>query len=367
MWSAICTLSAAARRAVRPTYRSVGSGTGQEEFAAELNHYGMGDVPMPKDMYESEIALSGGMLHVPFLVGAIGFYHSLPADAFLAQHQAALPALNLTGCLAAAIFQRNVTSWGDSSVLELNPALNASALASQAAEISVVHRELGSSSTAGATEYMQRACPSGWELGAGEVIDWPKGTTGAQGSSGIAAFLEETPYGIGYLSAGDGARFELPEAAVANADGAFVLSGINTAGCAEAASAAVSGGLLPADPSADWSSVNLYNLPGSATYPICQFTYFYLRPDISSYGASGTLLKAFVQYLLSDRGQALVQDNAFAALPDAVLEYNAATLESLVVADAPTWSFEDETEPLVGAGEYVLSFRRVPPGACANY
>ena len=92
--------------------------------------------------------------------------------------------------------------------------------------ITVVHRVAGSSSTAGATEYLTAATAdlSGtcvWDLGSGSTIDWPEDTytVGQQGSDGVATYLEANPYSIGYLDAGHGQKLNLGEIALRNKDG----------------------------------------------------------------------------------------------------------------------------------------------------
>ena len=87
--------------------------------------------------------------------------------------------------------------------------------------ITVVHRVAGSSSTAGATEYLAAATAdlSGtcvWGLGSGSTIDWPEDTVGQQGSDGVATYLEANPYSIGYLDAGHGQKLNLGEIALLN-------------------------------------------------------------------------------------------------------------------------------------------------------
>ena len=78
----------------------------------------------------------------------------------------------------ARIFSRDITSWNHPDILAANPKLTYSG------PIKVVHRVLGSSSTAGFTEYLQQKCPASWTLGTGSTITWPEGTFEGQGSGG---------------------------------------------------------------------------------------------------------------------------------------------------------------------------------------
>merc|ERR1712216_690843 len=66
------------------TYRAVGSSTGQAEFVGDngqsLNHFGAGDIPMTKTLYDANFDGANTMVHLPFALGAIGVFHSVPQD-----------------------------------------------------------------------------------------------------------------------------------------------------------------------------------------------------------------------------------------------------------------------------------------------
>eukprot|EP00965_Chrysotila_dentata_P083545 2756188-Pleurochrysis_carterae.AAC.1 len=102
------------------------------------------------------------MLHIPFALGAIGVWHSVPATEL-----GAAGTLELDACLLAKIFSGQITTWGDPQIKALNPDLVSTA------PIKVAHRKLGSSSTAGFTEYLLLKCPGSWTLGSGSTINWP--------------------------------------------------------------------------------------------------------------------------------------------------------------------------------------------------
>ena len=137
--------------------------------------------------------------------------------------RAGLPAstpLNLTACLLSGIFQREITSWDDAAILAVNPEL--SPFLEADAPISVIRRRLGSSSTAGMSQYLLEAtqndpsCPTRWVIGAGkggELSDegecvkppcWPSDTIQAEGSGGVSGALDTVPYAIGYVDVGHG-------------------------------------------------------------------------------------------------------------------------------------------------------------------
>ena len=147
---------------------------------------------------------------------------------------------------------------------------------------------------------------------------------------------------IGYIDAGHGHEHGLSEVALLNKDGVYLTT--KTADIGAAATVALArGDLIPTDPSADWSAVNLYNLAGPKTWPITMISYFYLEKDLSGMDAkTAALLMAFVKFVLSEEGQAKAEDKLFVKLPAAMQTYNTATLASLTLpAGYAELSFED--------------------------
>ena len=166
---------------------------------------------------------------------------------------------------------------------------------------------------------------------------------------------------IGYIDAGHGHEHGLSEVALLNKDGVYLTT--KTANIGDAATVALArGDLIPTDPSADWSAVNLYNLAGPKTWPITMISYFYLEKDLSSMDAqTAALLMAFVKFVLSEEGQAKAEDKLFVKLPAEMQTYNTATLASLTLpAGYAALSVELASNTLieVGAGVNVLSGKR---------
>ena len=138
------------------TYRGVGTGTGQAEFLGVNNNgtstyipysdFGCGDIPLSTTQYNSFMAAKSDsvVIHLPFLLGAVSFFHSIP------NVTSGVRGLNMTGCLLARIFKRNITIWDHPDILALNEGLP-HLLTQRNYPITVAHRVLGSSSTAGIT------------------------------------------------------------------------------------------------------------------------------------------------------------------------------------------------------------------------
>ena len=363
IWAAIEQLTARANPEVHITYRAVGSGTGQKEFGGWSNTppntpytmFGSGDIPFSKEDFDTMKAAGREPLQVPFVIGAVSFFHSLPG---------LQSGLNMTSCLLADIFSTRITKWDHPDVAAINPELAGSAYAGQ--DIFVVRRELGSSSTSAITEYLHLGCPAKWPANkVGKTITWPSSTNGAQGSDGISNFLNDNPGSIGYVDVGHGHKKNLKEIELKNAHGVYLDS--KTADLGAAMEEALKEGLLP--PSLDESvhNVKLLNLRGARTWPIVGVSYLYLQKDLTALGQSGALLEAFVEHMLSDEVQGtaeapgLISEFGFAPVPSAVMDLNRRALAMMKLAPGvKEWTTEYADNTLVGAGalEYVMSAKR---------
>mgnify|MGYP001219795655 CR=1 FL=1 len=96
----------------------------------------------------------------------------------------------------------------------------------------------------------------------------------------MSAFIAANAYAIGYIDAGHGHEAGLGEIALQHADGEYLRT--NEADIGAAGVAGLSAGVIPADPTVDFSAVNLYDLAGATTWPITMISYFYLDPDMTA-------------------------------------------------------------------------------------
>ena len=116
---------------------------------------------------------------------------------------------------------------------------------------------------------------------------------------------------------------------------------------------------MPSDPTADFSQVSLHNMPGENTWPIVAISYLYLRQDQAGAGSKAALLYAFVEYVLSTEGQALLADYNFEAVPQDVIDVSTAALAALSLpTDNQPWTFETSTVKGGGQGDYIISAKR---------
>eukprot|EP00899_Mesostigma_viride_P002959 jgi/Mesvir1/12664/Mv02212-RA.2 len=330
-WKVLSLMEERIALPVKLTYRAVGSGVGQTEFVNNgtepLNDFGSGDIPLTQANWE---ILNGvGMVHVPFMLGAISFFHSVDAA----------PNLNLTACLLSGIFQRIITRWDDPDILAVNPSLKVPA----GQNITVVHRGLGSSSTSVMSLYLSRACISSrfnWTIGVGsgglgpnDLPRWPSDTVVAEGSGGVSDYIDQHPYTIGYVEAGHGLTLGLNEVALRNRDGVFLTS-------SQADIAAAASGEFPAA-DANWAAVDVVDREGANVWPMTAFTFLYIRKNLTSKGEAGPLTKAFARFLLSPEGQAMTTQYGFEPAPPEIVTLALAGVNALELdTTIPEWQIE---------------------------
>lgn len=343
------------------TYRAVGSSTGQKEFVgqasnswAAYSHFGAGDIPMSAERFQQLQSANRVMLHMPFALGAIGIFHNVPMD------QVGAASLKLDGCLLARIFSGKITTWDHADIKQQNPGMNVPA----GTVIKVGHRTLGSSSTGGLTGYLNKKCPSEWQpMTAGSTVTWPtsEGFTAVQGSQGMQSHIAGMQYSIGYIDAGHGHDYGFNEVALTNLDGqtrtskesmAMMPSGVATAGDQQ--------NVFPASPTADWSAVNLFDMPGANTWPIVLVSYLYVEKDQTSTNPrTAAALKAFMHIILNNV-DSMAQEFGFTPPATALnnLALDAAT-QVTYPAGMQSFDFETDTTPLTGMGVNVISGKRL--------
>ena len=184
-----------------------GSGTGQSDFIGDgtaggnYNHFGSGDIPFDSDGFADAVTVHSQFIQVPFVIGGIAFFHSVPAS---------YGEIDLDACLLAKIFNRDITVWNHADIVALNPAL-----ASLDQPITVARRVEGSSSTSLITKYLNLKCPTVWTTAmvgkkpcdaetTTSCVNWATDTVEAQGSGEISGYLAANDYSISYIDIGHG-------------------------------------------------------------------------------------------------------------------------------------------------------------------
>ena len=156
-WAIMQQFEERTKHPIRATYRAVGSTTGIEEFVngydpfVPASDFSSGDLPLNNTVYRAFQDADIEVLHLPVLLGAVSFFHSVPVQR-----------LNLTGCLLARIFDRKITDWTAKEITDLNPELRER---QESFPIRVARRVRGSSSTDAVTnvsqEYVMIGCMGG--------------------------------------------------------------------------------------------------------------------------------------------------------------------------------------------------------------
>jgi ABC-type phosphate transport system substrate-binding protein len=149
-WSVMEKMQARSRHPIRLTYRAVGSTTGQVEFvnngdAEAVVSFASGDIPLTTENYNAANGANGDVVHLPVLLGAVSFFHSVE-DAT----GQTIAKLNLTACALSKIYTGEITQWDDQEIKDLNPNLNLPD--DNGNGITVARRNSGSSSTESVTK-----------------------------------------------------------------------------------------------------------------------------------------------------------------------------------------------------------------------
>lgn len=185
-------------------YQSIGSGGGQQQIIAKTVDFGASDDPMKAELLEQH-----QLLQFPAIIGGTVLVVNLPGIQG--------GELNLSGSLIADIYLGKVKKWNDPAITALNPTLS---LPSK--DIVVIHRSDGSGTTFGFTNYLSKVSAD-WKsnVGEGKAVKWPTGL-GSKGNEGVAAYVNQMKYSIGYVEYAYAKQNKLAWAAMQNRAGKIV-------------------------------------------------------------------------------------------------------------------------------------------------
>ncbi len=269
---------------VRIEYDDVGSGEGVRRFVAEDVDFGASDTGMsPQEI----AAVRRGVRLVPATAGAIVLAYNL---------EGLDGELRLSRDAYVDIFLGRITHWNDPRIRRTNPEFKL-----PKTPISVVARLDSSGTTSAFTLHLSAVSPL-WKEGPGEgrVTDWPGATMVANKNEGVAAVVQRTNGGIGYVEYGIARRAGLKMSLLENRAGKFVAP-TGASGMATLANNELGPDLRIPDPGGDDS------------YPIVTYTFLMLYeryPD----GPTAAAVKDFVRWCLSD-GQQYNEERGYIRLP----------------------------------------------------
>ena len=170
-------------------------------------------------------------------------------------------------------------------------------------KIYVSHRSDGSGTTAAFTESLQSFSKE-WTLGVGKSVNWKVGV-GGKGNEGVAGVLQTTPGSIGYLNQSF-VKGNLKAAAVQNKSGEFVLPSY-VSGSKALNGIQLDKNLAGQNP----------NPSASGAYPIATLTYVLAYK--TGNGPKAASIREAINYMLSDKAQALADDLGYVPLSGSIL------------------------------------------------
>lgn len=284
----------------RVNYQKSGSSAGKADLAANTVQFAGSDSTIKPDEAPD---FDGEVLYFPIVASSITISYNLPDVA----------ELNLTPELIARIFQADITIWNDPAIVEHNPDADLPAI-----PIGVIRRSDGSGTTSNFTKYLTKAAPDVWRLGAGEAIEWPPSSQGAEKSSGVSILVNTTEGAVGYADLSDSVAAGLQRARVRNSAGNFIEPKLPNV--SEAIASAEIADDLTYDP---------LNAPGDEAYPITSPTWiitFAAQRD----AARAESLRGYLNFFLTE-GQAIAPSLGYAPLPEAVRRRAVEQIERIAV------------------------------------
>jgi len=286
--------------AVTISYDPVGSGGGREQFNAGGVAYAGSDAAISAEEGEMKAAVKrcgpGELLEIPAYVSPIAIVYNLPE----------VEDLQLSPETLAKIFNQKISSWDDKAIAADNPGVDL-----PDTRITPVNRSDESGTTENFSEYMSEVVPSVWTH---EVSgDWPvKGGEAASGTSGVIEAVGAGEGAIGYADASQAGELGIAKIQVGKD---FVEP------TPEAAAA-----ILEESPEDKELSADKYMFPfaldrkteSEGTYPIVLVSYLIACTEYKSAGEAA-VVKGFLEYAISPKGQEAAAENAGSAPLSAAL------------------------------------------------
>lgn len=283
-------------------YQAVGSGAGYKALQDKTVDFAASDAPLSA---EEESALSGPVVHIPTVGGAV----------VLVYHLTGIPnGLHLTGDIIADIYLGKIKTWNDPRIAAIN-----SGTTLPATPISSVHRTDGSGTTYIFTHYLAKVS-DGWKtaVGAGKSVNWLSGL-GGKGNDGVASAVRRTEGAMGYAELAYAIANKLNFAQVKNHDGQFVTASVAST------SAALSQYVGALTTNIKTPTVDA---PGPASYPICSMTYILMYKNGGRNTAGAVKLW---DWAMQPAQQQQAASLYYAPLPAEIVKLNQSTLQSITV------------------------------------
>ena len=262
-------------------YQSIGSGGGIAQIKAGTVDFGATDKPLdPQDL------AAAGLAQFPVVIGGVVPVINIPG---------AHPGqVKMSGPVLAGIYLGQIKMWNDPQIAKINPGLHFPAKA-----ITVVHRSDGSGTTFNFVHYLSQVSPA-WKtkIGEGTSVNWPTGV-GGKGNEGVAAYVNQIPYSIGYVEYAYVLQNKMAYTLVQNSAGKFISPSQRSFGAAAS--------------HANWAGAKdfylvMTNAPGADSYPITATTFVLMYKQPKNAAGSASTLKFFNWALTKGQPQATSLD-----------------------------------------------------------
>ena len=275
-------------------YDDVGSGDGIAAFSDGSADWAGSDAALnPQDEAPAAQKQCGSTpLDLPMVVGPVAIIYKV-GD---------LQDLTLNGATIAKIFTGKITKWNDPAIKALNSGVDL-----PSTTITPFYRSDDSGTTFNFASYLSAvdkkdfpATPDKVSAGLGF-----KGQ-GREGSQGIADAVTQTDGGIGYAEFSYAVKASLPTAKIDSGSGPVELSKDTASKAVSTAKVVGTGDDLSL--SIDYGQ----NTPGA--YPLVLVTYEIVCTKYKD-SATGTFVKNFLNYTISDQGQGILPGLGYAPVP----------------------------------------------------
>ena len=345
-----------------PLYSPVGSTSGKKGVIAGTYAVGASDVPMGTTVngtnLDSSLLTNADAAHtlnsyvqIPVVLGGVGLMYNLPSLKKFAKYPVILNATALAG-----IYDGAITKWNDRSICKLNPKiynfhykwvtvkkngkkvrihrLISKSCAMPNIPVVPVYRADGSGTSFIFMDYLNQTAGANFKTSGGTEIfpsttfnqgQIPSNALGGQKNAGVAADVQQTTGGIGYVEYSYILlQHTLPAARVVNAKGqATVLSQTSVAADAAAFSS------TPPKENSDGhvSNFSIVNGAQSGDYPIAGYSWAIVRQDWNGLGSFGgvtasanseRLVAKFLDWAVqrgSKGGQTVAKQQGYVPLP----------------------------------------------------
>lgn len=290
-------------------YNPLGSGDGRTQFVEGGTLFAGTDSYFSDDEGELTAAnerCGADIIEVPSYVSPIAVMFNLDG----------VDSLDLDSDTIAQIFDQKIKKWNDPAIADQNPDVEL-----PDAAITTVHRQDDSGTTKNFTDYLGKASKS-WSYEAEDAFP-VKGGVAAEGTSGVVAAVTNGQGTIGYAD-----HSQVGDLAVVNVKvgDEYVTPSADAAAKVVAVSPAVEG-----RPDTDMAKDVDRTTTEAGAYPVILLSYLVACQTYET-ADEADLVKGFLEYVVSDEGQAAAADNAGSAPLDADTAAQAQEIVSAIAA-----------------------------------